>query len=50
MAEKPSRTEFIASQIGEGMHAALRKFCESRGAYDAYTAIRDMPDDERSMV
>lgn len=38
--------EEFRSQIGIGLHASLRKFCDSQAADQAWHAIRDMPDQE----
>lgn len=40
----------VASIVGEGVHALLRKSCNSDGAARAYKGIADMPDEEWAMV
>lgn len=42
--------EWIAAQIGEGVHTSLRKFCDSEAACRAHSEIRRMPDAEWANV
>lgn len=36
----------LVEQMGEGLHTALRKACESPESHDAWVAISRMPDAE----
>lgn len=40
----------VSELVGEGVHTALRKFCDSREAQQAWWAIRHMPDKEWGIV
>lgn len=40
----------VRDQIGEGIHTGLRRYCDSRAASDAHSAIMRMPGDEWGLV
>lgn len=40
----------IKETIGEGVHASLRKYCDSKESTAAWKAIHDMPDGEWGVV
>lgn len=48
--DKDALLKIISENIGVGVHASLRKYCNSKEANEAWDAINSMPDEEWNMV